>query len=87
MDVGYVPLPAEGTYFLSVDLDASGIAVDDATFCERAVKEVGVAAIPISAFYDENPVRNVVRLCFAKQRDTLIGGVEKLAAAKSLFYR
>jgi aspartate/methionine/tyrosine aminotransferase len=82
---GFVTLPAEGTYFLSIDLIASGLAVDDVTFCERAVREAGVAAIPVSAFYDELPVDNVVRLCFAKQPATIEAGVERLISARSLF--
>jgi aspartate/methionine/tyrosine aminotransferase len=84
---GYETLPAEGTYFLSVDLAASGIDADDVTFCERAVREAGVAAIPVSVFYEEEPVRSVVRLCFAKQPETIAAGVECLARAKSLFAR
>ncbi len=86
-DAGFVTLPAEGSYFISVDLAASGIAADDVTFCERAVREAGVAAIPVSAFYGEEAVRNVVRLCFAKQPETLAAGIGKLRAAKSLFAR
>jgi aspartate/methionine/tyrosine aminotransferase len=82
---GFVTLPAEGTYFLSIDLAASGLKVDDVTFCERAVREAGVAAIPVSAFYDELPVDNVVRLCFAKQPETISAGVERLISARSLF--
>ena len=84
---GFATLPAEGTYFLSVDLAASGIAVDDIAFCERAVREAGVAAIPVSAFYDEAPVTNVIRLCFAKQPETIRTGVENLRRAKALFGR
>jgi aspartate/methionine/tyrosine aminotransferase len=82
---GFVTLPAEGTYFLSIDLLASGLEVDDVTFCERAVREAGVAAIPVSAFYDELPVDNVVRLCFAKQPETIAAGVDRLILARSLF--
>jgi N-succinyldiaminopimelate aminotransferase len=84
-DAGFEPLAAEGTYFVSIDLDQSGIAADDATFCERAVREAGVAAIPISAFYDADPAANVVRLCFAKQPETLREGVERLRSARALF--
>jgi aspartate/methionine/tyrosine aminotransferase len=84
---GYAALPAEGTYFMSVDLAASGVAADDVTFCERAVREAGVACIPVSAFYAEDPVTNVVRLCFAKKSETLEAGVERLRAAKALFAR
>ena len=78
-------LPAEATYFLSIDLAASGIAAGDALFCERAVIEAGVAAIPVSSFYAEDPVRSVVRLCFAKQPPTFKGGVERLRGGKALF--
>jgi aspartate/methionine/tyrosine aminotransferase len=81
---GYAVLDAEGTYFLSVDLTASGIALDDAAFCERAVHECGVAAIPVSAFYAEKPVTNVIRLCFAKRSETLEAGVAALARARTL---
>lgn len=82
---GFATLPAEGTYFVGIDLPASGIAADDVTFCERAVREAGVAAIPLSAFYAEEPVTSVVRLCFAKKPETLAAGVERLAKAKALF--
>lgn len=84
---GYAVLPAEGTYFLSIDLAASGVPVGDLDFCERAVRDAGVAAIPVSSFYAEAPVTSVVRLCFAKQRETLDAGIERLGAAKRLFAR
>ncbi|PIB90649.1 aminotransferase [Caulobacter sp. FWC2] len=82
---GYVVLESQGTYFLNVDLTASGIPVDDVTFCERTVVEFGVAAIPVSAFFAEDPVRNVVRLCFAKAVGTLDAAVERLSAARTAF--
>jgi N-succinyldiaminopimelate aminotransferase len=82
---GFAVLTAEGSYFLIVDLAASGIEVDDMTFCERAVREAGVAAIPLSVFYAENPVRSVIRLCFAKRPDVLDAGVARLRAARDLF--
>ena len=84
-EAGFAVLPAEGTYFLSVDLAASGVEADDETFCERAVREAGVAAIPISSFYAEDPVTNVVRLCFAKREETLAAGIEGMRAARGLF--
>jgi methionine aminotransferase len=49
------------------------------------VREAGVAAIPLSPFYEEAPVASVIRLCFAKQPETIAAGVEKLRQAKSLF--
>jgi N-succinyldiaminopimelate aminotransferase len=82
---GFTVLPAEGSYFLSVDLTLSGIAADDVTFCEQAVRECGVAGIPVSAFYAQEPVTSVVRLCFAKREETLAAGLEGLARARALF--
>jgi aspartate/methionine/tyrosine aminotransferase len=82
---GYVTLPAEGTYFMTVDLAASGIALDDRSFCERAVAEAGVAAIPISALYAGDAVDTTIRLCFAKSDATIEKGAERLAAARRLF--
>jgi aspartate/methionine/tyrosine aminotransferase len=82
---GFVTLPAEGTYFVCVDLAGSGIAADDVAFCERAVREAGVAAIPVSAFYAEDPVTSVIRLCFAKKPETLEAGIERMRAARALF--
>jgi aspartate/methionine/tyrosine aminotransferase len=82
---GFATLPAEGTYFLSLDLQASGIAADDRAFCDRAVRECGVAAIPVSAFYEEDPVTSVVRLCFAKRAETLAAGLAGLDKARRLF--
>lgn len=83
--LGYAPLPSAGTYFLSIDLAASGIGVDDVSFCERAVREAGVAAIPVSAFYADDPVRHVVRLCFAKADATIDAGLAGLDRARALF--
>ena len=44
-----------------------------------------MAAIPLSAFYAEDPVTRVVRLCFAKKPETLAAGVERMAKARDLF--
>ena len=82
---GFAVLPAESTYFLNIDLSASGIPLDDRSFCLRAVEEIGVAAIPVSAFYEETPVTNIVRLCFAKKDETLDLALERLARARTLF--
>ncbi len=79
---GYVVLESQGTYFLNVDLAASGVGLDDVTFCERCVTEHGVAAIPVSAFYAQDPVTTVVRLCFAKADATLDEAIKRLTAAR-----
>ena len=81
---GFVVLDSQGTYFLNIDLPGSGIAADDRTFCLRAVQEAGVAAIPVSAFSEADPVTTIVRLCFAKRDETLDAGAERLAKARTL---
>jgi aspartate/methionine/tyrosine aminotransferase len=82
---GFATLPAEGSYFVSIDLSSSGVGAGDVDFCERAVRECGVAAIPVSAFYAEDPVTSVVRLCFAKREETLAAGLRGLRRARDLF--
>ena len=79
---GFRVLPSQGTYFLNIDLPASGIAEDDRTFCFRAVKDHGVASIPVSSFYEQAPVTSVARLCFSKLDATLDEGVRRLARAR-----
>jgi N-succinyldiaminopimelate aminotransferase len=81
---GFSVLPTQGAYFLNIDLAASGVAEPDRDFCLRAVKEAGVAAIPVSALYEEDVVRNIVRLCFSKRDETLDAGIERLAKAREL---
>jgi N-succinyldiaminopimelate aminotransferase len=81
---GFAVLPSQGTYFLSIDLAASGVAEADRAFCLRAVKDAGVAAIPVSAFYETDPVTSIVRLCFSKSDTTLDEGVRRLARARDL---
>ena len=78
-DSRFTILPSEGTYFLL--LDYSEISeLDDMAFCEYLVKEVGVAAIPISVFYQSPPKDKVIRLCFAKENETLLEAAEKLCS-------
>src|SRR5580704_4221254 len=84
---GFAVLPSKGTYFLNVDLAASGVGEGDMDFCLRAVKDAGVAAIPISAFYEEAPVTTLIRLCFPKRDATLDEGARRLAAARELSIR
>jgi aspartate/methionine/tyrosine aminotransferase len=74
---GFTVLDSQGTYFLNVDLAPLG-AADDVSFCKKLVNDFGVAAIPVSAFYAENPITSVVRFCFAKRDETLNGALERL---------
>ncbi|MBX3485014.1 aminotransferase [Phenylobacterium sp.] len=84
---GFSVLTSQGTYFLNVDLAGSGVTVGDREFCLAAVKAAGVAAIPVSAFYERDPVTSIVRLCFSKGDATLDEGVKRLAKARDLTLR
>jgi aspartate/methionine/tyrosine aminotransferase len=81
---GFAVLPSAGTYFLNVDLPASGVNEPDRAFALRAVKDAGVASIPVSALYPETPITTILRLCFAKQDAVLDDGVARLARAREL---
>jgi aspartate/methionine/tyrosine aminotransferase len=82
---GFAVLEPASTYFLCVDLKASGLNADDETFAKAAVEHGGVATVPVSAFAEDNPSRHLVRLCFAKRDETIDAGVEAMARARELF--
>jgi len=71
-------LPCAGSYFQCVDYSRIS-ALPDQAFCEWLTAEVGVAAIPLSAFYAEAPQRPLVRFCFAKNDATLDEALRRLA--------
>jgi len=71
------PLHSQGSYFQLVDY--SGISdLPEADFCQWLTREVGVAAIPLSVFYDAGFEQRLARLCFAKQDATLLSALERL---------
>ena len=82
---GYEVLEAASTYFLCVDLDASGIAVSDEEFAIAAVEQAGVAVVPLSAFAEKNACRHLVRLCFGKKDETIDAGIAAMLKAKEIF--
>ena len=71
-------LPSEGSYFQVVDYSAIS-SLGEADFCRWLTKEVGVAAIPLSAFYDDGRNQGLARFCFAKRDDTLNTALARLA--------
>jgi methionine aminotransferase len=70
-------LPCEGTYFQCVDTSTIN-DLSDAEFCKWLTADIGVAAIPLSAFYGNGFDQQVVRFCFAKKTETLLLALEKL---------
>lgn len=77
--LGFPVLQSQGTYFLNVDLAPLGRNESDVEFCKRIVHEHKVAAIPVSAFYEENHATSVVRFCFSKRDETLDTALERLS--------
>ncbi|GJG93224.1 pyridoxal phosphate-dependent aminotransferase [Cupriavidus pauculus] len=71
-------LPSDGTYFQCVDYSAIS-DMSEADFSMWLTREIGVAAIPVSAFYSAPRESGVVRFCFAKKEETLKLALERLA--------
>lgn len=82
---GFSALHPASTYFLCVDLSASGLSCDDETFAKAAVERAGVAVVPLSAFATVDPPKHLVRLCFAKRDETIDAGIEAMERARALF--
>ncbi|GKS91083.1 pyridoxal phosphate-dependent aminotransferase [Acidovorax sp. SUPP2539] len=70
-------LPSTGSYFQCVDISTVS-DLNESDFCQWLTREVGVAAIPLSAFYGDGFDQRVVRFCFAKQDDTLRQALQRL---------
>ena len=70
-------LPSEGSYFQCVDYSRVS-DLNEAGFCEWLTREIGVAAIPLSAFYADGFEQKIARLCFAKRDETLLSALERL---------
>ena len=70
-------LNTTGSYFQCVDIsDISDLS--EADFCKWLTTEIGVAAIPLSAFYGNGFDQRIVRFCFAKKDETLNLALDKL---------
>jgi methionine transaminase len=69
--------PAAGTYFQLVKYDKI-TSEYDLDFARRLTQEIGVAAIPVSAFYHDKTDNKYLRFCFAKGQETLQAAAERL---------
>jgi len=75
-------LPGQGTYFQCVGIESLAVPERDlpeAEFCQWLTREIGVAAIPLSAFYGNAFDQKVVRFCFAKKDETLMAALGRLS--------
>jgi len=78
---GFKLLPTPGTYFQCVDyskIKSPQSKLNEADFCKWLTTEIGVAAIPVSAFYETPIESGVIRFCFAKKEQTLTDALQRL---------
>ena len=76
-NIGLSYTEPQGAYYVLVDVSDFG-CTNDLDFCERLIKEVGVAAVPGSSFFRE-PVNNLIRFHFAKKDETLLAALDRLS--------
>ena len=77
-EMGFGVLDCDGTYFVTADIRPLGFAGDDVAFCRHITTEAGVAAIPISAFYEADAPRHFVRFAFCKRDEALADALDRL---------
>jgi methionine aminotransferase len=70
-------LPCEGSFFQIAEYSEISKG-KDTEFVKDLVKDFGVATIPTSVFYQDDPDQQIIRFCFAKEDKTLIQAAEKL---------
>ena len=78
----FKPLPSGGSYFQCYDY-SSVSNLSDKEFTINLVKEYGVAAIPLSAFYHDTTDNKVIRFCFSKKEGTLKEAAARLQKIKA----
>ncbi len=76
-DIGFGLVPSQGTYFQLATYDMLS-NLPDREFVTHLTQKAGVAAIPVSVFYDVPPELSLVRFCFAKENDTLLDAASRL---------
>ena len=76
-DTPFKILQPQGTYFFLADYSSIS-SLDDIAFTEWLCKEVGVALVPLSPFYHQNPASKLVRFCFAKKEETLLRAINRM---------
>jgi N-succinyldiaminopimelate aminotransferase len=77
--IGFRVLPSQGSYFVTADYTALGFDGDDLAFCRHITEHAGVAAIPVSAFYEGAAPNGWVRFAFCKSDGVLDEACARLA--------
>jgi aspartate/methionine/tyrosine aminotransferase len=81
-DIGFDVLDSQGTYFLTADYVSLDAKKDDVEFCKYLTVDVGVAAVPFSAFYQkgmESGVNHFIRFCYCKQDHVIDSALDRLS--------
>lgn len=78
--IGFAVLPSFGSYFITADFAPLGFTGDDQAFCRHITQTMGVAAIPVSAFYETDPPRHYARFAFCKQPHIIDEAIKRLGA-------
>ena len=79
-ELGFEVLPCDGTYFITTDFRPLGFNGDDVEFCRHITTEAGVAAVPVSAFYQSGEIKHFARFCFCKEEASLTKALDRLTA-------
>ena len=78
---GFDVLPCQGTYFITANYWSLAGGQSDIDFCRDLVTRAGIAAIPLSAFYKDDPPTHLIRFAFCKRREVLEEAVARLRQA------
>ena len=78
VEIGFALDPPQGAYYVMAGIDAFG-ATDDVAFARHLVREIGVATVPGSSFFQDKDLgRKYVRFCFCKKDETLDAAIARL---------
>lgn len=80
-DTPLIAKVASGTYFQAYSYENVS-DMHDLEFAKYLTSEIGVAAIPMSPFYTNDPGDKVIRLCFAKEKGTIEAAAERIMKLK-----
>lgn len=77
-EVGFDVIPCEGTYFITTDFRPLGFNGGDVEFCRHITTKAGVAAVPVSAFYQSTGVDHFARFAFCKDSNSINEAIRRL---------
>ncbi|PVB61027.1 aminotransferase [Labrenzia sp. 011] len=78
--LGFAVLPCAATYFLTCGIEGLGLGGTDVEVCETLVRQAGVAAVPVSAFYGADAPTGYIRFCFCKREEVIDEALARLSA-------